>query len=209
MRRMVWPRRPHGSGVTVGVTAGVTRNVTPTEGGVLHQQQEGCYIPLFHLSPPPLGGHSRLYKYPCGKAPSPAAPRARPGRRAARCLTACSAPCSVVGGVSAVSAWTWPGAFPGGRSPVGRRPPLHARFSPGRGRLVLPRAWRGRHAGRPTHRQHHSRLVSHLRADVQAPRPPPALATFAYVRQPSHRGWRSASSGQTRRERRAGLAHDP
>ena len=37
MRRMVWPRRPHGSGVTVGVTAGVTRNVTPTEGG-------GCYI---------------------------------------------------------------------------------------------------------------------------------------------------------------------
>ena len=28
MRRMVWPRRPHGSGVT--------RNVTPTEGGVLH-----------------------------------------------------------------------------------------------------------------------------------------------------------------------------
>ena len=52
MRRMVWPRRPHGSGVTVGVTAGVTRNVTPTEGGVLHQQQEGCYIPLFHLSPP-------------------------------------------------------------------------------------------------------------------------------------------------------------
>ena len=55
MRRMVWPRRPHGSGVTVGVTAGVTRNVTPTEGGVLHQQQEGCYIPLFHLSPPLFG----------------------------------------------------------------------------------------------------------------------------------------------------------
>ena len=55
MRRMVWPRRPHGSGVTVGVTAGVTRNVTPTEGGMLHQQQEGCYIPLFHLSPPLFG----------------------------------------------------------------------------------------------------------------------------------------------------------
>ena len=24
-------------------------------GGVLHQQQEGCYIPLFHLSPPLFG----------------------------------------------------------------------------------------------------------------------------------------------------------
>ena len=122
MRRMVWPRRPHGSGVT--------RNVTPTEGGVLHSavsfvpaivrvfrprpsdpsraSGEGgdgsdppffaagaarrgggytrCYIGCY--IPPPLGGRSRLYSIPAGRL------RARPTRRAARCLTACSAPCS-------------------------------------------------------------------------------------------------------------------